>query len=136
AELWGSYQVLDWWRLSAGYNWLQEKLRFKEGSRDTFGVAAAGNDPTNQVSVRSAMNLPHNLEWDATLRMVGALPSPNVPSYVTADMRLGWTVWKGLEVSLIGFNLLDHDHPEFQTGTAVARSELARAFYARIVWSY
>src|SRR5213594_3345929 len=86
AELWGSYQVLDWWRLSAGYNWLQEKLRFKEGSRDTFGVAAAGNDPTNQVSARSAMNLPYNLEFDATLRMVGSLPSPNVPSYVTVDM--------------------------------------------------
>ena len=136
AELWGSYQVLDWWRLSAGYNWLQEKLRFKEGSRDTFGVAAAGNDPTNQVSARSAMNLPYNLEFDATLRMVGSLPAPNVPSYVTVDTRLGWTVWKGLEVSLIGFNLLDHDHPEFQTSTVVAPSELARAFYARIVWSY
>ncbi len=135
AELWGSYQVLDWWRLSAGYNWLQEKLRFKEGSRDTFGIAAAGNDPTNQVSVRSAMNLPHNLELDATLRMVSSLPSPNVSSYVTVDMRLGWTVWKGLEVSLIGFNLLDHDHPEFMVAQNPS-SELARAFYAKVVWRY
>jgi iron complex outermembrane receptor protein len=134
AELWGSYQVLDWWRLSAGYNWLQEKLRFKEGSRDTFGIAAAGNDPTNQVSVRSAMNLPHNLELDATLRMISSLPAPNVPGYVTVDMRLGWTVSKGVELSLIGYNLLDHDHPEF--GAAPIRSELARAFYARIVWMY
>src|SRR5207247_5673938 len=134
-ETWGSYHVLDWWRLSAGYNYLKENLGFKADSLD-MNIAAAGNDPAHQFSARSAMNLPYNLEFDATLRMVGSLPAPNVPSYVTVDTRLGWTVWKGLEISLIGFNLLDHDHPEFQTSTVVAPSELARAFYARIVWSY
>ena len=132
-ETWGSYRVLDWWRLSAGYNYLKEKLGFKADSRDS-NIAAAGNDPAHQFSARSAMNLPHNLEFDAALRVIGALPSPNVSSYVTLDTRLGWTVSKGVELSLIGFNLLDHDHPEF--GAAPTRSELARAFYARIVWMY
>jgi iron complex outermembrane receptor protein len=133
-ETWGSYQVRDWWRLSVGYTYLQEKLRFKADSGDTIGTQAAGNDPEHQVSARSTMNLPHNLEFDAMLRRVGALPSPNVPTYITLDVRLGWTVWKGLEVSLIGFNLLDHDHPEFLA--APTRSELARAFYAKVVWRY
>ncbi|TLY25949.1 MAG: TonB-dependent receptor [Nitrospirae bacterium] len=132
-ETWGSYRVLDWWRLSAGYNYLKEKLGFKADSLDS-NIAAAGNDPAHQFSARSAMNLPHNLEFDAALRVIGALPSPNVSSYVTLDTRLGWTISKGVELSLIGFNLLDHDHPEF--GAAPTRSELARAFYARIVWSY
>src|SRR5438309_4013916 len=112
-ETWVNYRVLDWWRLSAGYNYLKEKLGFKADSQDITGTQAAGNDPAHQFSARSAMNLPHNLEWDAALRVIGALPSPNVSSYVTLDTRLGWTVWKGLEISLIGFNLLDHDHPEF-----------------------
>ena len=133
-ETWGSYQVLDWWRLSVGYTYLQEKLRFKADSRDTFGFSAAANDPEHQVSARSTMNLPHNLEFDAMLRRVDALPGPNVPSYVALDARLGWTVWKGLEISLIGFNLLDHDHPEFVA--VPTPSELARAFYAKVVWRY
>ena len=133
-ETWVNYRVLDWWRLSAGYNYLKEKLGFKADSQDITGTQAAGNDPAHQFSARSAMNLPHNLEWDTALRVIGALPSPNVPSYVTLDTRLGWTVSKGVELSLIGFNLLDHDHPEF--GAAPTRSELARAFYARIVWMY
>ena len=132
-ETWGSYHVLDWWRLSAGYNYLKENLGFKADSGDT-NIAAAGNDPAHQFSARSTMNLPHNLEWDAALRVIGALGSPDVPKYVTLDTRLGWTIWKGLEISLIGYNLLDHDHPE--SGAAATRSELARAFYARIVWSY
>ena len=132
-ETWGSYRVLDWWRLSAGYNYLKENLGFKAGSRDT-NIAALGNDPAHQFSARSAMNLANNLEWDAGLRVIGALGSPDVPKYVTLDTRLGWAFMKGVELSLIGYNLLDHDHPEF--GAAATRSELARAFYARIVWSY
>jgi iron complex outermembrane receptor protein len=132
-ETWGNYRVLDWWRLSVGYNYLKENLGFKAGSRDS-NIAALGNDPAHQFSARSAMNLPHNLEWDAGLRVIGALGSPDVPKYVTLDTRLGWAFMKGVELSLIGFNLLDHDHPEF--GAAPTRSELARAFYARIVWSY
>jgi len=132
-ETWGSYHVLDWWRLSVGYNYLKENLGFKADSGDT-NIAAAGNDPAHQFSARSTMNLPHNLEWDAALRVIGALGSPDVPKYVTLDTRLGWTIWKGLEISLIGYNLLDHDHPE--SGAAATRSELARAFYARIVWVY
>jgi iron complex outermembrane receptor protein len=132
-ETWGSYHVLDWWRLSGGYNYLKENLGFKADSRDS-NIAAAGNDPAHQFSARSTMNLPHNLEWDAGLRVIGALGSPDVPKYVTLDTRLGWTFMKGVELSLIGYNLLDHDHPEF--GAAATRSELGRAFYARLVWSY
>jgi len=132
-ETWGSYRVFDWWRMSAGYNYLKEKLGFDTDSRDS-NTAAAGNDPAHQFSVRSAINLPHNLDWDVGLRVIGALASPDVRNYVTLDTRLGWTFMKGVELSLIGYNLLDHDHPEF--GAATSRSEVARAFYAKIVWSY
>lgn len=132
-ETWGSYLLRDWWRLSAGYNYLKEKLAFESGSRDT-AVQGAGNDPAHQFSVRSAVNLASNLEWDTALRVIGALPSPNVPSYVALDLRLGWTLRKGLEFSLLGYNLLDHDHPEF--GTSTTRSELPRGFYGKLTWHY
>src|SRR5438309_7554228 len=54
-ETWASYHVLDWWRLSAGYNSLKENLGFKADSGDT-NIAAAGNDPAHQFSARSTMN--------------------------------------------------------------------------------
>jgi iron complex outermembrane receptor protein len=132
-ETWGSYRVFDWWRMSAGYNYLKEKLGFDADSRD-HNTAAAGNDPAHQFSARSAINLADNLDWDVGLRVIGALASPDVRNYVTLDTRLGWTFMKGAELSLIGYNLLDHNHPEF--GAATNRSEPARAFYAKIVWSY
>jgi iron complex outermembrane receptor protein len=133
-ETWGSYRVLDWWRLSAGYNFLKKRLGFEPDSRDTSGVQAAGNDPMNQFSARSTMNLPHNLEFDVALRVIGDLPNPDVPGYVGLDGRLGWAAWKGAEISLAGSNLLDRRHPEF--GAASTRSEFGRTFYVRMLWNF
>ena len=133
-ETWGSYQVNDWWRLSAGYNYLIKDLRFKPGSRDIIGTQAAGNDPRYQFMLRSSMNLRPNVEFDVALRRIGGLPNPDVPAYVGLDMRLGWTVAKGVEISLSGFNLLDRRHPEF--GAALTRSEIERSVYLNTLWTF
>lgn len=133
-EMWGSYRVLDWWQLKAGYNYLEKELRFTSDSRDVTGVQAAGNDPAHQFSVRSAMNFANRTEFDASLRSIGALPNPDVPAYVALDARLGWQVAKNFEVSLAGFNLLDKRHPE--VGALPARSEIRRNIYARILWKF
>ncbi|HEY2922966.1 MAG TPA: TonB-dependent receptor [Candidatus Binatia bacterium] len=133
-EMWGSYRLLDWWRLSAGYNYLNKNLRLKRSSGDTTGVRGAGNDPEHQFSARSTMNLPYNLELDLAARWIDRLPNPNVPSYVALDARLGWHVSKNAELSLAGFNLTDRRHPEF--GTAATRSELGRTFYLRLRWGF
>jgi iron complex outermembrane recepter protein len=133
-EMWGDYRVLDWWKLSAGYNYLRKHLGFKSGSTDTTGVQAAGNDPLHQFSARSTMNLPRNLEFDVALRWIGNLPNPNVPSYVALDGRLGCIPVKGIEISLTGSNLLERRHPEF--GTAPMRSEIGRIFYAKVLWNF
>ena len=133
-EMWGDYRPLDWWQLSAGYNYLKKNLGFKSGSTDTTGVQAAGNDPTYQASARSKMNLPHNLDFDVALRFINDLPNPHVPSYLALDGRLGWIPVKGLEISLAGFNLLDRRHPEF--GASPTRSEIRRTFYVRMIWNF
>lgn len=133
-ETWGSYGISDWWQIKAGYTYLRKDLRFKPGSGDTGGVQAAGNDPSHQFSVRSIMNLAHNVDLDFALRSVDSLPNPGVPGYVALDGRLAWKISKGAEVSLSAFNLLDKRHPEF--GAGPARSEIGRTFYAKMLWNF
>lgn len=133
AELWGNYRLLDWWRLSAGYTYLKERLRFQADSGDT-ALRGAGNDPAYQIAARSSMDLVHNLEFDATVRVIDSLPNPHVPGYTALDARLGWKVRKDLDISLIGNNLLDSHHPEF--GAASASSDLGRTVYGRIQWKF
>ena len=131
-ETWGSYQLYDWWRVTAGYNHLTKDLRFKPGSRDASGVQAAGNDPGHQFSLRSQMSLAARWELDVGLRSIGDLPNPQVPGYTELDLRLGWRASRGLEISLVGRNLLDARHPEF--GVPATRSEIGRSVFLKLLW--
>ncbi len=133
-EMWGSYSIADWWRVTAGYNYLKQDLRFQPDSGDTFGVQAAGNDPAHQFSLRSSMNLPHKVELDLALRKIGDLPNPAVPGYTSLDLRVGWHATRALELSLSGFNLLNNHHAEF--GSAPLRSEFDRSIYVKALWTY
>jgi iron complex outermembrane recepter protein len=132
-EMWGTYRVNDWWRLSAGYNYMKIDLRTKPGSGDVFS-AKTGTDPSHQFSLRSSMNLASNLEFDLALRSIGTLPNPYVPGYTALDARLGWQPSKDLEISLTGSNLLDPHHMEF--GSAQTGSELKRSFHLGATWKF
>ena len=111
-EAWGSYALTDWWRLNGGFSLLRKDLELGPGSTDVFGVGFAGNDPEAQASLRSLMDLGARTQFDLTLRYVDDLPEPRVPSYLTADARIGYRVNDHLELSVAGYNLLD-DHVEF-----------------------
>jgi iron complex outermembrane receptor protein len=117
-ELWGKYQVADWWRLGIGFNWLHENLHFKPGSSAIGGLAIAGNDPKYQFSFSSSMDLAPNVRLDLHLRNIGALPDPASPSYVELDARAAWAISQSVELSLVGSNLLNPHHLEFGTTAA------------------
>jgi iron complex outermembrane receptor protein len=121
-EAWATYQLTDWWRFNAGMNLQHESLRFAEGSLMAVGAPLQGNDPHEQAQLRSSMNLPHDLTFDADLRYVGPLPDPHLPGYIEMNSRLGWRVTDRVELSLSGFNLLHPHHVEFIPGDEIPRS--------------
>jgi iron complex outermembrane receptor protein len=128
-EVWGTYQVTAWWRLSAGFNLQHEDLRFLAGSLSEAGLAFVADDPGHQASLHSSIDFGHGVTWDADLRDVGMLPHPGVPEYVELNMRLGWDITRSLQVSLSGFNMLHAEHIEFLedgTTTEIPRSVLAQ----------
>jgi iron complex outermembrane receptor protein len=133
-ETWGTYGVFDWWRLSAGFNFEQKDLWFERGSSRLLGTQAAGDDPTYQASLRSSMDLPHDLKLDIALRNIAALPDPAVPAYVELDARIAWNVWNGVELSVTGSNLLQDRHPEF--ATTAGTNEVPRSFIASVGWAF
>lgn len=140
-ELSGNYRVLDGWSLHAGYDLLQESLHVKPGQFDLSKALNETADPQQQVSIRSSMNLPARVELDATLRWVDLLtinsgPTPGtVPSYFEMDCRLAWHAPKGVELSLVGQNLLHDHHPEYGFPSP-ARVEIERSVYGKVAWRY
>jgi iron complex outermembrane recepter protein len=138
-ELWGTYQVSDWWRVDAGANWLHKELRFEPASARIAGVSIAGDDPTYQVSLRSTMLFARNGLFYLDLRQIGSLPDPASPAYAELNARIAWNFSRSLEVSLQGSNLIHARHLEFGTTTAPLQLgatgvETGRSVFVGVRW--
>lgn len=135
AELSVQYQPASNWRLIMNYTFLEMDLR---SSDDFFNQEAAteGSSPKNQVNLRSVVNLTDTLEFDTQLRYVDSLTATRTDSYVEMDMRLGWHVTPGFEVSVVGRNLLDNHHMEFSNSDSPTASQVERSVYGQCTWSF
>jgi iron complex outermembrane recepter protein len=121
----------DSWRLSASYSRLQLQVQEKSVI-DT--EAHDKNAPTHQAVVRSAHELGHHASLDVQLRYVDKIR--DVPSYLTADVRLAWRPTTRVELSLAGENLLDNRHPEQASLIGAPTIEVPRSFHGKVTWRY
>jgi iron complex outermembrane receptor protein len=96
-------------------------------------VANNGSSPRHDLVFQSSFDIPKGFEFDSILRYVSALPDPSVPGYVTADARLGWFPLRRLELSIVGQNLLQPRHPEFD-GDPGGLVGIRRGAYAKVTW--
>jgi iron complex outermembrane receptor protein len=138
-ECTADWNALDWWRLTAGYTYLEMELHLYDDSMDpTNSESGAGESPENQFFLRSHIDLPKNFEFDPTLRYVDSLPSFDVDNYVTLDVRLGWKATKSLEFSIAGRNLLDNQHLEYRSTAFIdtEATEIPRSVYGKVTWRF
>ncbi len=140
-ELAAGWRALDWWQLLAAYTYLHLDLQADNAAGEEEASFFAGSTPKHQVSLRSQMDLPKDVELDLWLRYVDRLrwaSTPEVGDYLTLDMRLGWRPWDSLELSLVGQNLLDDHHLEAvsETDSGVVPSEVERSVYAKLTWEF
>jgi iron complex outermembrane receptor protein len=69
--------------------------------------------------------------------MPGAFGGPEIPAHARLDTRLGWTPGRDIDLSLVGQNLLDSRHVEFNTpGDVVPGSQVRRSIYGKIAWRF
>ena len=131
-EIWGNWQVTEWWRLSPGFRTLTKRLHFDDDASGILGTQQAGNDAHSKGMLKSSMIF-GRASFDATLRHVGELPSPHTPAYTELSARLGWRLSDSLDLALTGFNLLHGSHLEY---AAPSGNEIRRSIYAEVRWSF
>jgi iron complex outermembrane receptor protein len=56
-----------------------------------------------------------------------------VPAYTAIDARYAWRVRDGFELSVVGENLFDQSHPEFNA--APGRAEIERSIFVQARWA-
>ncbi|MAG30870.1 MAG: TonB-dependent receptor [Deltaproteobacteria bacterium] len=127
----------EWWRLTLGYS----LLFFEEDSpSDPLGGGKEKRShPKHQVVLRSSLDLPADLEFDASLfyvdglnATVPTLRSNNVTQYVRLDLRLGWQPLDWLEISVVGQNLTDARHVEFKDVQRNQSTQVPRSGYVKV----
>ncbi len=128
------YQLTDRWKIKGSYTYLIKDLDLEDGSGDPTGGASEGNDPRHLFSFYSFVDLGWNVQFDQVVRYVDTLPNPRVDSYLVMDLRLAWRPRENLELSLVGRNLLDNQHPEF--GSLAARREVEHSVYGKVTWRF
>jgi iron complex outermembrane receptor protein len=140
-ELSASYQLLSWWRLHAGYDYLQECLHVKPGQVDLNHALNETADPKNQFQIRSSMDLPGNTAFDTALRWVDTLHNNNgpvvgtVPSYFELNARFAWQATKNVELSIVGENLLHDYHTEYGFPNS-SQEAIERSVYAKVSYHW
>jgi iron complex outermembrane receptor protein len=144
AEIGPDWKPFSWWELKGSYSFLHLYVHNKAGVAGPYNALITASDngssPHHQIEMQSRFNLPKRFEADATYRFVSALPAqtstpagPTVNAYSTGDFRVGWQAGEAFEISFVGQNLFQPEHPEFggDDGPLVG---IRRAYYGKITW--
>ena len=134
------HRLTDWWRWTASYIHLRQRLHLQPGSRDLNQARAETSDPADQFQLRTSLDLPANLALDLMARRVGSVPTfagnvaGTVPAYTELDARLAWAPRTGFEISAVGRNLLHAQHAE--AGAVNTRREIERSVHGAMTWRF
>ncbi len=132
-ELTATTQMTDSWRMIWGYSWIDTSLYADKPSTTT---PALEETPNQQLSVRSLIDLPHNLEWDTMVVFQDAMDDMDIDHNVRLDMRLGWKAREDLEFSLVGQSLLEARNLEYTGTTTVLSSYVERSVFGKVTWRF
>lgn len=142
AETWGFEAVLDWkpksfWKVRASYSYLEVKFDLSPDSLDLITPTLEGDTPEQQFFVQNSFDLPHNVEIDAIVRYVDRLKTLPVKDYLTMDLRVGWQPKENLDISIMGQNLFDDAHFEFDpTLVSFVPTKVQRGVYGKVTWRF
>jgi len=132
------WQLLEWWKLKGGYAY----LRFL--GDDVENSPAAKGSPAHQATIRSMLALGRKVDFDLWARYVGDNSYPqrvgavtlDIPAYVTMDARVAWRPRAGVEISLVGQNLLEQRHLETVSDMSLVKHEVERTVYGKVTWAF
>lgn len=135
-ELTANWDVTDRWSLTSNYSYITMDLKTKPGSSDIVLEDEEDKIPNHQFNIRSQYYITDDIDMTNTLYYVDNLKLYNVDDYFRLDTRIGWKIQNGVELSLVGQNLLDNAHPEFGAPLHGQANEIERNLYARITLRY
>lgn len=113
-ELALAYQPYEQWFLQYSATVLDVEQGFEQ-SDDSLGFNLAETVPQQQHVLRSLWHVNHQVDLDMMVRYVGALERTNVSSYISADIKLAYSVNTQFNISLNARNLFNTDKQHIES---------------------
>ncbi len=134
-------EVVTNWRpskdlnLSASYSYIDLELTGPPANVAIASEAAETRTPHSQANLRVQWNVKSRLAADAK-RLFTSMPFRgfNLDPYTRADVRLGWRLSDNIQAELVGQNLFDSAHREFNEITNENATDITRSAFVRLTW--
>jgi iron complex outermembrane receptor protein len=131
------FRVSDQWRITGVYSYLDISLELVNGSLDPLSLEAEEQSPRHQLAFRSSMDITRTVALDVGLRHVGEVPAAAVDAYTVMDFRIGWEASPGLDLGLVGRNLLKDHHAEFQSSIInTVPTQVQPSIFGTLAWHF
>jgi iron complex outermembrane recepter protein len=138
AELSANWRVTRNWTLSPGYAYEGFHMHVLPAltGGPSFQTAEDGS-PVHSAQLRSHLQLPHKIDWDAAAYFVDRLPLLAIPSYTRVDTGLTWHFAERGSLSIVGQNLVNDHHPESPNSSAlIEAAQVKRSVYGQFEWRF
>jgi iron complex outermembrane recepter protein len=123
------------WRLRAAYSYMNLDIELNKNSSYTAGLLWEGISPEQRFSLRSSHDLPGSIALDMGARYVDDIPGAFTKSYIGMDARLSIPLAEGIEIELLGHDLLYADRAEFRAPHGPTRpANVQRGFLVSLRW--
>jgi iron complex outermembrane recepter protein len=144
-----NWKTNSWLSFILTYTWQDLEVNWKDPTRAAYqGIVAdftSDNYPKNQASIRSAIDLATDWQFNWWLRYVDAIKGRDtidqtslitVDSYCLLDANLIWKPRQGLEIMLAGQNLLNSGQLEYISELITPQTKIGRSVYIKATWMF
>jgi len=140
----GKWRISRRWEVSPGFAFEQIHLHRDPTSQ---GMVSApyfqGNVPERSAQLRSHVELAKRLAWDLSayyvdpLRNQGPEVNLRIPAYTRVDCEITWKAGERFSVALVGQNLAQDHHLEFDDVFGSMQSgQMKRSGFVRLTWQF
>ena len=127
-EMLADWEIRRGWRLQGTYSYLNL-------DRPATPVAGTIDNSPSVLQLRSRSKLSDRWMLDATARYVSRRPRQEIDGYATLDARVAYRARHGIEIAVVGQNLLESQHLEGVNRLIRYRTaQIERGIYAQIRW--
>jgi len=129
----------QWLTLKGSYTYLHQiydDYPIKDAETRSTVNSTKAQDPANRFHLGISLNPVTNVEFDANLYFTGPFRQGDVSGHHRLDLRLGWKPLQGLEVSVVGQDMLRYSHRENSNNSMEYASMIQQRYYVQATYKY